>query len=110
MADTSAGTGLKENLASLLCYLFWWVTGIIFLIIEPNNKTVKFHAVQSIIVFGSITILQIILMFIPIIGWIIGILVWIASVILWALLMYKAYQGGTYHLPVAGAFADKYVK
>jgi uncharacterized membrane protein len=110
MNQAPKSTGLKENIASLLCYLGWWVTGIIFLIIEPNNKTVKFHAIQSIVVFILITILQIILMIIPIIGWIIAIFVWIGAVILWAMLMYKAYQGGTYHLPIAGNIADKFVK
>ncbi len=106
MTNTSSGTGLKENVAALLCYLGWWVTGIIFLIIEPNNKVIKFHAIQSIVVFGILFIASLILSWV----WFIGTILWILSVILWAYLMYKAYQGGTYHLPVAGQIADRFVK
>ena len=74
-------SGMQQNVAGLLCYLAWWVTGIIFLIIEKENKFVRFHAWQSIFTFGAITIIQIILSFIPIIGWILGIIIWILSVI-----------------------------
>jgi uncharacterized membrane protein len=100
-------SGLQPNVAGLLCYLLWWVTGIVFLIIEKDNKTIKFHAWQSIFTFAAITVVQIILMFIPFIGWILGILVWIGSVILWVLLMYWAYQGKMVKLPIAGNLAAK---
>ncbi|MFC1909399.1 DUF4870 domain-containing protein [Chloroflexota bacterium] len=43
-------TGLPENVAGLLCYVLWWVSGIVFLIIESENKWIRFHAFQSIIV------------------------------------------------------------
>ena len=102
-------SGMEQNVAGLLCYVLGWVTGIIFLIIEKDNKFVRFHAIQSIVVFGAISIVQIILWVIPVIGWIIGILVWIGTVILWAFLMYKAYQGQMYKVPIAGNFAEKQV-
>jgi uncharacterized membrane protein len=110
MTSQSSGTGLKENVASLLCYILGFITGIIFLILEPKNKTIKFHAVQSIIVFGSIFIVDMVIGWIPIIGWIIAWILGVVAFILWIVLMYKAYQGGTYHLPVAGEFADRFVK
>jgi uncharacterized membrane protein len=110
MNQAPKSTGLQENIASLLCYVLGWVTGIIFLVLEPNNRTIKFHAIQSIIVFGAIFVADIVLMWIPFIGWIISWLLGAAAFILWIVLMYKAYQGGTYHLPVAGNIADKYVK
>ena len=50
MVKTS--TGLEDNIAGLLCYVAGWVSGLIFLLIETENKFVRFHAVQSIIVFG----------------------------------------------------------
>ena len=102
-------SGMEQNVAGLLCYVLGWVTGIIFLIIEKDNKFVRFHAIQSIVVFGAISIVQIILWVIPVIGWIIGILVWIGTVILWAFLMYKAYQGQMYKVPIAGNIAEKQV-
>jgi uncharacterized membrane protein len=108
MTNTSSGTGLKENVASLLCYVLGWITGIVFFLLEPNNKTVRFHAKQSIIVFGTLSVIMMILGWIPILGWIILPIAWIIWVICWIVLMIKAYQGGTYHLPVAGNYADKW--
>jgi len=75
--------------------------------LEPQNKFVRFHAMQSIVVFGAVTILQIVLGWIPVIGWLLGIIVWIATGILWLFLMYKAYQGEKYKLPWAGDFAEQ---
>ena len=47
-----SSAGSDENIASLLCYAGWWVTGVIFLIIEKDSKTVKFNAWQSIMTFA----------------------------------------------------------
>ena len=99
--------GLSENVAGLLCYVLGWVSGIVFFLIEPDNKFVRFHAIQSIIVFGILNIASVILGCIPFIGaffaWIIGVL----SFILWIVLMIKAYQGTRYKVPWAGNLAEK---
>jgi uncharacterized membrane protein len=100
-------SGMQPNVAGLFCYLLWWVTGIVFLIIEKENKFIRFHAWQSIFTFATITIVQIILSFIPIIGWILGIIVWILSVILWIVCMMRAYQGKLIKLPIVGNIAEK---
>ena len=107
-ADTT--TGLAPNVAGLLCYLGAWITGIIFLVLEQKNKWVRFHAAQSIIVFGAITVVDIILRFIPFIGWVLSWLLSILALILWIVLMVKAYRGEKYKLPVAGNIAEKQVK
>lgn len=99
-------TGLTENVAGLLCYGLGWVTGIIFLLIEPENKFVRFHAMQSVIVFGIIAALWIPLSWIVVIfSWFIGPL----TFIIWIVLMYKAYQGEQYKLPWAGNLAERWV-
>lgn len=101
-------TGLAENVAGLLCYVLGWISGIVFILIEPKNKFVRFHAFQSIIVFGLITLIGIVFNPIPFIGGFIG---WITSVIgfiLWIFLMVKAYQGTIYKLPRAGDLAEKW--
>jgi len=108
MTNAPTSTGLQENVAALLCYVLGWVSGIIFLILEPKNKTIKFHAMQSIIVFGALTVITMIFGWIPIINIIINSIVGIVGFILWILLMVKAYQGGTYHLPVAGNLAERW--
>ena len=106
MAKTAAG--LEENVAGLLCYVLGWISGIVFLILEPKNKFVRYHAIQSIIVFGAINIVAIILGWIPVIG---GFFVWalgVLGIILWIVLMVKAYQGKKYKLPVSGNQAEKW--
>ncbi len=105
MAKTS--TGLEENIAGLLCYLFGWITGLIFILIEKENKFVRFHAMQSIIVFGIYTVAVIILRFIPIIGWIISAILGLVAFIFWIILMVKAAQGDKYKLPWVGDLAEK---
>ncbi|MCM8757490.1 MAG: DUF4870 domain-containing protein, partial [Candidatus Omnitrophica bacterium] len=82
-------------------------TGIIFYVIEKENKFVRFHAMQSTVVFGFLFVLSMVLRFIPILGWTLNILVSIFSLILWIILMIKAYQGESFKLPVAGDIAEK---
>ena len=100
-------TGMQANVAALLCYLVGFVTGIVFYIIEKENKFVRFHAMQSIVTFGAIFVLNIFLAFVPVVGWILMPIVSIASLILWILLMVKAYKGETFKLPIAGDIAEK---
>src|SRR5262245_11193040 len=85
-------TGLAPNVAALLSYLGLIVTGIIFFVLEKENKFVKFHAMQSIITFGGLLALQIaftVLVFtiflIPFVN--------LLGLVLWIILMVKAYQG-----------------
>ena len=102
-----SSTGLEANLAALLSYLLGFLTGIIFYSLEKENKFVRFHALQSIIVFTFLFILNIVLKFLPVIGWALASLLGIMGVILWVILMIKAYQGEYLKLPVAGAIAEK---
>ena len=95
--------GLDENVAGLLCYVLCWVRGLAIFLLETENKFVRFHAMQSIVVFGILTILGLAFGWVPVLGWII----WILSVILWIVLMVKAYQGIKYKLPWVGDFAEK---
>ena len=100
-------TGMQPNLAALLSYLLGFITGIIFYVIEKENKFVRFHAMQSIVTFGALFVLQMVLSFIPVIGWVLMPIVGIVSLVLWILLMLKAYQGENFKLPVAGEIAEK---
>jgi len=101
-------TGLDENIAGLLCYVVGWVSGIVFLLIEPENKFVRFHAFQSILVFGVLTLAHIVLDWIPVIGGFFGAVLGILTFILWVVLMVKAYQGTKFKLPWAGNQAEKW--
>ncbi len=102
-----SSTGMKANIAGLLCYVMGWLTGIVFLIIEKNSKFVRFHAAQSIVVFGILSILGIILNVLPW-NWfftLLSALVGLVTFILWLVLMYKAYQGEEFKVPVLGDIA-----
>jgi uncharacterized membrane protein len=105
MAKTSME--LDENVAGLLCYVLGWVSGLVFFLIEKKNKFVRFHALQSIIVFGVLTLASIVIGWIPFIGWVINSIIWVLAIVLWIILMIKAYQGEKYKLPWAGNLAEK---
>ena len=108
-------TGLEENVAGLLCYVLGWISGLVFILIEQENKFVRFHAMQSIITFGSISAVFIVLSIlnlIPYIGLLFSILngiVGLLAFVLWVVLMVKAYQGTRYKLPWSGKLAEKWV-
>ncbi len=103
---TKTSTGLQQNVAGALCYLAGWVTGVAFLVMEKENRFVRFHAVQSIVVSAAFMVVMIVLGFIPIIGWVINMLLGIALFILWVVLMLNAYRGRMMKLPVAGNIAE----
>jgi uncharacterized membrane protein len=110
-ATPSGTSGMAENVAGLLCYALGWITGLIFFFID-KRPFVRFHAAQSIVVFGGLTIIRVALGMVFIAGgasfgfgllWLISIL----GFVLWILLMIKAYQGERYRLPVAADLADQ---
>jgi uncharacterized membrane protein len=117
----SAGSsGLTDNLAAALCYLLMVLTGVLFLVLEPynRNKTIRFHAFQSIflwiavvVAYIAISILSLMLLPIPFAGAAIILLLHVGlSVgifILWLMLMYKAYNNQRWELPVIGPMAAK---
>ena len=104
-AQTSVG--LQPNIAGLLCYVAGWITGIVFLVIEHKSRFVKFHAWQSIMTFGVLTVAYLILSFIPIIGWVIAWIISILSFVLWIILIIQAGTGKMWKLPLVGDWAER---
>jgi uncharacterized membrane protein len=99
-------TGFDANVAAALTYLVGFITGIIFLLVEKENKFVRFHAMQSTLVFAGIVAIDILLQIVPILGALVVVFVVIpVSAVLWLLLMYKAYQGEEFKLPLVGQMA-----
>jgi uncharacterized membrane protein len=117
--EAESSTGMSVNTAGLLCYVAMWITGIIFVVLEKKSKFVKFHAWQSIMTFGALTVIQIILSILGAIAvatfslglWrfanVLGIIVWVIMVGLWIVLMLMAYQGKMWKVPLAGNWAEK---
>jgi uncharacterized membrane protein len=102
----SSTTGLESNIAGLLCYVGGWISGIVFLVLEKKDQFVRFHAMQSIITFGILTIASILLGLIPYAGSYFNFAIGILIFVLWIILMVKAYQGELYKLPAAGNIAE----
>lgn len=96
-----------ENLMGAASYLLGFITGIIFLVIEKQSKFVRFHAMQSTILFGGVFVLNFGLGLIPILGWLLGLILTFASFIFWIILMWKAFQGEMYKVPKIGDLAEK---
>jgi uncharacterized membrane protein len=102
-----SSTGLDANLAGCLTYLLGFVTGIVFLVIEKRSNYVRFHAVQSILTFGSLMVLQVAAAVLPLVGGLLSMLIPPVSLILWVLLMVKALQGQRFKLPYLGDLAEE---
>ena len=106
--------GLDENIEGALCYFLGPITGIVFFIMEKDNKFVKFHAVQSIATFLPLMIIGWAIasvMFMSYstmwLGGMLSSLIGLVELILWLVLMMKAYQGEKFKLPVTGDIAEK---
>lgn len=93
----------NKNLMGAAAYLLGFITGVVMLLVEKDDKFVRFHAMQSTIVFGLVFIIGLV----PVVGWMVGVVLAPISFILWLVLMWKAYQGEMYKLPVLGDFAEK---
>jgi uncharacterized membrane protein len=98
--------GLDPNLVAALAYAIGWVSGIVLLIVEPN-KYVRFHAWQSTIAFGGLSLAWMVALALGPPGWILAIFVIPpVSAVLWLVLMYKAYRGEQYKLPWVGEIVE----
>lgn len=111
-------TGVDERLASVLCYAGWWITGIVFLFVERRHPRVRFHAAQSLIVFGALSIALFLCGGASAVAFFvaaptfqmlqsIGNAVWLAAVLLWFFLLLKTWRGETWRVPIAGGLAMK---
>lgn len=108
-ASEKSTTGLEVRLASALAYFGAFVTGIIFLVLEKDSPTVRFHAMQSTITFLVVGAINLVLSSIPILGWLLLIVLFPVEVLLWLFLLYKGYSGERYKLPLVGDLAEKQV-
>jgi uncharacterized membrane protein len=102
-------SGLDANVAGALCYSVGWLTGLLFFATEPQNRFVRFHAMQSMVVFGAACVALVVCLMIPFLGWILSIFVFYGSAALWLVLMFKAYQGEHFKLPIAGDAAESLI-
>jgi uncharacterized membrane protein len=118
LSPPPAVAGMADNAASALCYALGLITGILFLVLEPYNKnrTIRFHAFQSIFLSVAVIILAIVLSIfdltvLHLMGWwlvvLVSLLVRLACIALWIFMIVTTYQGRTTVLPVIGPLAQQ---
>jgi uncharacterized membrane protein len=122
-----SSTGLDENIAALLSYVFGWISGLIFFLIEKDSRLVRFHGMQSLLFNVLVAVVAIALWIVLFVVFLVvsqisgalatilslvSILVWlvfgIAILAGWVLCLVKAFQGQYFKLPVIGNFAEKF--
>lgn len=103
-----SSTGLPKNTAAALSYTLGPISGVIFLLLE-KDPFVRFHAMQSVVVFVGLFVLQWVLTFTIILLPLVPLLT-IVGFGLWLFLIYKAWQGEEWEVPVAGKYARRFVK
>jgi uncharacterized membrane protein len=100
-------SGLDPIVAGALSYLLFFLSGILFYIVEKDNPYVRFHALQSTIFFGALFVITMILQVIPVLGFILNFFLWLGAFTVWLFLMVKAAQGVAFKLPIVGEIAER---
>src|SRR3989344_1872197 len=106
----------NRNLVAALSYFLGFVTGIVILLVEKDDKFIRFHALQSTITFGGLFIINIIIgiIFAPlgifeILGRFIDIILFMIGVIIWIVSMFRAYSGEIFKWPISGKLAETWI-
>jgi uncharacterized membrane protein len=117
-SQPATGSGIDKRTGAFLSYLLGWITGLIFLFVGKNDPDVKYHAAQSLVFFGSLSVLNIILSILGsfshslfFFGWIAQ-LVGLFGFIMWIVCLYKAWSGGgaRFEIPLVGSFIRPYAE
>ncbi len=103
----SYGTSIKldENIVGALCYIGFWITGVLFLLIERENRFVRYHAFQSALVFLPLTVIIFLISWIPYIGWLLADFGGFFALFLMLVLVVMAWRGSKIKIPIIGRIA-----
>lgn len=119
-APQETETGLDEDVAAALSYVLGFLTGLVLFLVETKNEYVRFHAAQSMVVFGGLfvvsvvlSLIQMVVSFIDVIGFLLGALFGLLNLVLglvgfvlWVYLVVRTYQGADPRIPIAASVAD----
>ena len=118
-AQGPTSTGLSARTEAILGYLFWWLGGLVFFVIERKNRFVRFHAAQSIIFFGGVSVLLEalhLISLIPLLGFLLAIplsfastIITVIAILTWLFMMFQMYRGRNFRIPIVSEYADRLV-
>jgi len=118
-AQGPTSTGLSARTEAILGYLFWWLGGLVFFVIERKNRFVRFHAAQSIIFFGGVSVLLEalhLISLIPLLGFLLYIplsfastIITVIAILTWLFMMFQMYRGRNFRIPIVSEYADRLV-
>jgi uncharacterized membrane protein len=116
--NDATSTGVDARLSSMLCYAGWWVTGLVFLFAERRHAEVRFHAAQSLVIFGLLSVAMLLCGVASAVAFVVattlvqmgqavGYAIWFVAVLLWLFLLMKTWRGEMWRVPIAGDLAMK---
>ena len=119
--SASSSTGLDGRLAGVLCYSVWWITGALFLLLERQDRNVRFHAAQSLVLFGAVSALLVAFSALSVVSLVLssaiyqlmrvfGDLLWVGAAVVWLVLVLRAWRGDVWRVPLVAALADRVVE
>ena len=118
MSNDQTTTGIEASVAIVLCYAGWWVTGLVFLLVEREHRGIRFHAAQSVVVFGFLSAAMLALAGPSVVALLVSgsafralqafaNLIWLGTVIIWVALMVKSFRRETWRVPFFSTVADR---
>lgn len=103
-----SSTGLDANIAAVLAISVTWISGLVFLLLERESPFVRFHAMQSFIFFGAVTLVAVVVAAVPVLPSALTALVSVIALAAWVVLLVQALRGRWFALPVVGRIARKW--
>ncbi len=114
----TSSTGLAPNMAAALSYLAWWVSGLLFFLIERDDRFVKFHAAQALVGLGTLWALGLALWAVAFAALFVSSAastvllyasfgVWMLGILAWAVCIVRAWKGDEFELPIFGGIARR---
>lgn len=117
MSAPTSSTGIDARLASMLCYSVWWVTGLLFLVLERHDAVVRFHAAQSVVLFGGLSLVLVaaggasaVTLLVSAPGYqalrLLADVVWAGAAVMWLVVVLRVWQGEVWRVPLVATLAD----
>jgi uncharacterized membrane protein len=110
MGGTPSAVGANKKTYTILAYALFWIGGLIFLFVGKDDADVKWNAANSVVIFGGLSVLMVILGFIPVINFLVVVL-WLIGLVYWAIFLVQSIQGNGERIsaPGIGPYINNYV-